>query len=271
MKIKKDMKNASRKLHQDVKNKFIQEEKEALLEILKWRARFGQTLPILESNFYENTAIKDEMTLVSTLIRLKAAGLSFDWLGDSPKIKIAADDSQLGEYYDSLESQCEEIKNSVKSRVLGKFPTPLNAKWEDFTIKLLDAEYINVSTKGINKKYNYIEVGFKDNRKSSPDKQWEILKELIENNGEIDCHYRTRKYIEKYIQIIRSRLRILTGIKSDPFEKFKKTHIKKEYKYKAKFSVVNASFGNSTKTVGELKLEEESEIEQEIGRKSGDE
>lgn len=62
---------------------------------------------------------------------------------------------------------------------------PTNAKWEDITIKFVDGHNVDIKFKAKISRSDYKEMGFEDSKSRRPNKQWELLQRLAENNGEI--------------------------------------------------------------------------------------
>ena len=62
---------------------------------------------------------------------------------------------------------------------------PANAKWEDITIKFVDGHNVDIKCKNKTSRSDYKEMGFEDSKSRRPNKQWELLQRLAENNGEI--------------------------------------------------------------------------------------
>jgi hypothetical protein len=62
---------------------------------------------------------------------------------------------------------------------------PAGARWEDITIKFIDGHNVDIRYKGKNYRSDFKEMGFEDLKSRKPNKQWDLLQRLAENNGEI--------------------------------------------------------------------------------------
>ena len=62
---------------------------------------------------------------------------------------------------------------------------PVNAKWEEITIKFVDGHNVDIKCKNKTIRSDYKEMGFEDSKSRRPNKQWEMLQRLAENHGEI--------------------------------------------------------------------------------------
>lgn len=62
---------------------------------------------------------------------------------------------------------------------------PVDAKWEDVTIKFVDGHNVDIKCKNKTMRSDYKEMGFEDSKSRRPNKQWEMLQQLAENHGEI--------------------------------------------------------------------------------------
>lgn len=63
---------------------------------------------------------------------------------------------------------------------------PSDTGWEDITIQFKDGHNVDIKIKGEPTiRSNYMIMGFEDSKSRRPNKQWEFLQLLAENNGEI--------------------------------------------------------------------------------------
>ncbi len=105
-----------------------------------------------------------------------------DFLRDSRKIEIYLNlkkfESFKNKYRHMLFGQTQDTKQLPMS-------LPLDAKWEDITIEFIDGHTLNIKCKGKTIRRDYKEMGFEDSKSHRPNKQWEFLITLAENQGEI--------------------------------------------------------------------------------------
>jgi len=111
---------------------------------------------------------------------------------------------------------------------------PTDTKWENIAIQILDENNIVILIG--NKKYetNYIKMGFVDNRKGCPDKQWWLLQLLAINKGSLSWEdYRSSNKLlslslkdinkfKKTKQLLAEGLKNYFKINEDPFYSYKK-------------------------------------------------
>ena len=62
---------------------------------------------------------------------------------------------------------------------------PSGARWEDIIIEFIDRHSVKIKCKNKTFRRDYKDMGFEDSRARKPNKQWEFLYLLAENNGEI--------------------------------------------------------------------------------------
>ncbi|MBN1622397.1 MAG: hypothetical protein JW871_07395 [Endomicrobiales bacterium] len=127
----------------------------------------------------------------------------------------------------------KEIKCLIEEKPISRFPTPDGIDWNEVCISFIDEENLKIRVKEMKKKYHYSQIGFKDKRKDLPDFQWETLLGLAKNNGEFSFKMDTgRENSQKRFQELRKRLKLVMGLKDDPFYSYKKNK-----SYKAKFNI----------------------------------
>jgi len=81
-----------------------------------------------------------------------------------------------------------EVKSIVKTsqeKIITPISLPAGAKWEDITIEFADGHNLNIKCKGKTFRRDYKEMGFEDSKSRKPNKQWEFLRQLSQNQGEI--------------------------------------------------------------------------------------
>jgi len=62
---------------------------------------------------------------------------------------------------------------------------PSGVQWEDITIEFSDRHNVKIKCKNKTFRRDYKDMGFEDSKTRKPNKQWEFLYELAENNGEV--------------------------------------------------------------------------------------
>lgn len=132
---------------------------------------------------------------------------------------IAIPDSQA-----SLESP--QISQEPSREIdFKQFPTPPNTRWEDIAIRFIDGHTVNISIgkHGIkNKKYNFAEMGFKNERNGNPLLPWKMLEILADNKGRIEWSYKTSCSLDKQKKFrLSDKLREFFVIPGDPFFPYK--------------------------------------------------
>jgi len=114
------------------------------------------------------------------------------------------------------------LRGEKRHNPLAKFPTPPNTTWNMVSIQFVSEDSVKVSVKSIHRGYTFADMGFKDNRKyNSPNTQWEILRFLAKNKGELSWQKGTAIYSKKEISRVRKRLRTFMGIDDDPFFRYR--------------------------------------------------
>ena len=132
----------------------------------------------------------------------------------------------------------EETEGQKVSKVLIKpISAPAGTKWSDVKIRFTSDFQVQIYVGENAEVRNYIEMGFEDRRKKEvPDSAWAVFRKLAEKRGVIasESEAGVDKWtkVEKAVQSIRKRLRLLFQIPSDPFERFRDVHC-----YKTRFSV----------------------------------
>lgn len=78
-----------------------------------------------------------------------------------------------------------KTKDTKSEKSLTGIWMPAGTKWEGITITFTDGHTVSITGNKILKKCSYEAMGFQDKRKMSHNQQWELLKLLAENNGEL--------------------------------------------------------------------------------------
>lgn len=97
-------------------------------------------------------------------------------------------------------------------------------KWDALTIQFLDGHNVKIFGKDTKTPVpaDYKEMGFEDARSRKPNKQWELLRLLAENDGELSWNKAEAKGdIKKKKQLLSKTLQNHFGIKGDPFYPYK--------------------------------------------------
>lgn len=110
---------------------------------------------------------------------------------------------------------------------------PQGMKWGDVSITFISDEAVEIRVKDPLGVKNFIELGFKDRRSNKPDRKWEILKLLAQNQGSISWKEKSASSkLKPHIKVLRRRLRDLFKMSDDPFFPYRQTN-----SYKAKFTI----------------------------------
>lgn len=84
----------------------------------------------------------------------------------------------------NLEDIASSASNREKNYLIGSYPLPQNARWESLTIKFIDGHFVKVSYVGMeSKKFDYKDMGFINMKTVKPDRKWELLQAIAENDG----------------------------------------------------------------------------------------
>lgn len=134
---------------------------------------------------------------------------------------------------------------SDSTRQVGKV-----VEWEDVRIEIIseDALSIRLGAAGRARRYNVTEARFKDGRTGRPVIAWSILLALAEH-GEISwsnpVKVSLQNAVKKAIELLRKRLRELTGLTGDPFLPYRK-----EKAWRPRFILRDRSYGGKGLAVG---------------------
>ena len=97
------------------------------------------------------------------------------------RIKLRLDADNFAEFLPKFRNIWQKrLKNKINPTNI-----PSNAKWEDITIKFVDGHNVDIKCKDKTNRSDYKEMGFEDSKSRKPNKQWEFLKQLAENQGEL--------------------------------------------------------------------------------------
>lgn len=82
------------------------------------------------------------------------------------------------------EDIASSASNREKNYLIGSYPLPQNANWESLTIQFIDGHFVKVSYVGMeSKKFDYKDMGFINMKTVKPDRKWELLRAIAENDG----------------------------------------------------------------------------------------
>jgi hypothetical protein len=125
-----------------------------------------------------------------------------------------------------------ELKKDMDADITAKeteavvrFPTPAGCSWEDIHVRVISNEAIEISARGVKKRYTFAELGFEDGRKGDiPDLQWPVLVDVLGRSAAIPTtgvqDPSKLGKLKKKVSIIRKRLCDVVGLADDPFERF---------------------------------------------------
>jgi hypothetical protein len=108
---------------------------------------------------------------------------------------------------------------------LRKFPAGL--RWEEITMQFLNGQEVIITAKNETHQTTYEAMGFQDNKKMMPDKQWQLLQLLTLKNGELSwknnntLELKDINKIKKQKQVLSDCLKAYFQIKDDPFHDYK--------------------------------------------------
>ena len=160
------------------------------------------------------------------------------------------------------------LKRGKKTKILTNFPK--DTKWSDIIIKFLNNEEVIITAKELRKQTNYEEMGFEDEKKKSPNKQWDFLKLLAIKNHTIswennyDLSIKNIWRAKKQKQLLAESLKAYFQINDDPFFDYKK-----EKAYKIKINLIpesvygNDEFANKIQENSDLDNENEEHTEEQ--------
>ena len=99
---------------------------------------------------------------------------------------------------------------------------PLDTNWEDITIKFKDGYNVNIKVKDLKIDADYKQMGFEDTRNRLPNKQWDLLRLLALQKGELAWDKPgANRYVKKKKQLLSDTLKAYFQIEKDPFLPYK--------------------------------------------------
>jgi hypothetical protein len=88
-------------------------------------------------------------------------------------------------YTQAIESEALASAKDPRATTEEALSLPSGVKWEDITIRFVDGHNVNIKYKNQSIRLDYKTMGFEDLKSRRPNKQWQLLERLAENNGEI--------------------------------------------------------------------------------------
>lgn len=94
---------------------------------------------------------------------------------------------------------------------------PSGTSWKDVSIRFTDGHTVEITVAGTKERMNFAELGMKDRRSGNPDDQWELLRGLSNQDGELTwaspvAHLDQKKQCQRQRAALRRRF----GIQEDP-------------------------------------------------------
>ncbi len=156
----------------------------------------------------------------------------------------------LPELYNPVEAYAQLIQTNrkigidVTSHFTTPFPQgkeihpiklPPNTRWEDITIQFIDGYVVKITAPNFHTiRVDYKDMGFENERKHLPNKQWELLRALADNRGELAWdHIRADRKAKKRKQLLSKSLKGYFQIEEDPFLPYKQAKA-----YKTRFELI---------------------------------
>lgn len=113
----------------------------------------------------------------------------------------------------------EKLSNK---RRLATLPLPPGTTWEAITIKFLDGHTVKITVAGEVHKRDFTEMGFRDERTMNPNKQWELLRDIADDHGQIDWNSpKASPAVRSRKKSLADKLREYFGIDEDPFNDYR--------------------------------------------------
>jgi len=118
------------------------------------------------------------------------------------------------------------------------FKTPAGVNWHDITIRFISEEVVQIRAGSASEGRDFKQMGFEFRDLKRPDILWEALKEFGKHQGEIsfydgNLNSKIKKNLKYNVYALKIRLRVLFGIKNNPFYPFDR----KKGSYRTKFNI----------------------------------
>lgn len=164
--------------------------------------------------------------------------------GNKEPVHVVVDDfrSEIG--IKGLEEKVVLQKSKNKKIALRKFPS--DTKWEDISIQFVDEHEVQITVKNERYHTTYEEMGFQDERKRLPNKQWDFLLYLSMKRGELSWQNNQNLPVKKILsatktkQLLKEALQTYFQINDDPFFDYKA-----EKAYRIKITLIPAVQSNA--------------------------
>jgi hypothetical protein len=125
---------------------------------------------------------------------------------------------------DAVEARFKSVDRDIAKGHHGyRFPTPPGTSWQEITIRFIDGHTVGVTMGHTSLRFNFVELGMKDNRDGNPNTQWKLLSMLAENGGRLSWQQSAADFKnKKQVELLARRLQDFFGIAENPFHPYKK-------------------------------------------------
>lgn len=121
-----------------------------------------------------------------------------------------------------LEQLSKREQPAGEKRTLKVTPFPEDLTWEKVTIKFIDGHDVEIFYDDQKVRTSYAEMGFRDNRKMMPNRQWFLLQTLAANGGMLAWgDSGATPTAKKMKQLLSGTLKKYFGITDDPFRPYR--------------------------------------------------
>jgi len=133
-------------------------------------------------------------------------------------------------------------KPKNKSVQIPNFPKDL--RWEQISIRFLNEHEVIIKAADKQLQSTYELMGFQDEKRKLPNKQWVLLRSLAMKNGELSWENNNNMSLQETNSVKKQKQLLATGLKAyfqisnDPFEDYKK---EKAYKIKLSLFIENST------------------------------
>src|SRR3989338_3950524 len=144
-------------------------------------------IPAVTDPDYEvNLSAVRQLESLRIIKKFKPLGFDYDKRTTICNIELGV--NAFYEYFDYLKTKLGNRPSRKKNSGLARSnDQPFkNFDWESIFIKFIDGHYVKISAKGVvSVKVNYKDMGFEDARDLKPNDQWDLLRDLAENGGQL--------------------------------------------------------------------------------------
>ena len=150
------------------------------------------------------------------------------------EIEIEKFNAEYKSVEDEITNRNLEATEKPEGKKSSQSELPNDLKWPEITIRFLNGHEAIIKARELSKHTDYEEMGFKDQKRNLPNKQWELLELLAEKEGELswgntNLSLENMSKFKKQKQILSDSLKTYFKIEEDPFYDYKK---EKAYKIK---------------------------------------